>query len=451
MADNPLIIVHGWSDSADSFTSLGQFLQKSLNRNISHINLADWVSMNDEVTYLDLAEAMEREWRKLGLPVSSRSADLVVHSTGALVVREWLTRYYKPDNNPVDHLLMLAPANFGSPLAHKGRAFYGRIIKGWRTAFQTGTHLLNGLELGSPYTWELAEKDILSNAQWYGKNRIKASVFVGNQGYKGVRAAANEDGSDGTVRISTANLNAVRMVVDFSKNPTKPKVSFSAPPKGHQSAFCILDGDNHGSIIMKSDGSPKNKKAGKLFVKALTVDADGWDDWCLELEKICRPLENHSARTDSDKHTFQNTVVRVNDNVGNPVEDYFIEFYEDDSDTGLFGALFHRNILQKVHKPESGSNYRSMYIDVTLLHDRIDKIESDSLKICVRAEPVIESNPDKSSVMVGYPDDPACIQLNPDQVKYAFAPNRTLLVDIIIKRELINALVIKPLTSFTEK
>jgi hypothetical protein len=412
---------------------------------VSYISLADWVSMNDEVTYLDLAEAMRREWKKKGLPVRSRSVDVVVHSTGALVIREWLTRFFRPDDNPVDHLMMLAPANFGSPLAHKGRAFYGRIIKGWRTAFETGTHLLNGLELGSPYTWNLAEKDILSSAQWYGKNRIKASVFVGNRGYGGVRAAANEDGGDGTVRISTANLNAIRMEIDFTKNASSPKMKFFTPPKGHQAAFCILDGDHHGSIIMKAEGTPVDRKALPLFREALSVSGDEWDDWCQKLELLRHPLENNSARTDSDKHTFQNTVIRVSDDVGNPVEDYFIEFYEKDSDTSAFGALFHRNILQKVHKPRTGSHYRSMYIDVTLLHDRIDRKDSDRLDIGVRAEPIIDDSPDQTSVMVGYRDNVGCLSLDPDQVKYAFAPNRTLLVDMIIKRELINAFVLKPL------
>ncbi len=70
--------------------------------------------------------------------------DLVVHSTGALVARHWLTSQYQADQHPVRRLVMLAPANFGSHLAHKGRSFPGRVVKGFSSQrrFHTGTRLL---------------------------------------------------------------------------------------------------------------------------------------------------------------------------------------------------------------------------------------------------------------------------------------------------------------------
>lgn len=445
MSQSPLVILHGWSDSAESFEKLGNYLSQKLNREVSHIKMADWLSMNDEVTYKDLAVAMQREWKAKKIPTKSRSVDVVVHSTGALVLREWLSHYYSPTNNPINHVLMLAPANFGSPLAHKGKAFYGRIIKGWRTSFQTGTHILNGLEIGSPYTWELAEKDLFNGSHWFGKNRIKATVLVGNRGNTGVRAAANEDGGDGTVRISTANLNADKLVIDFSKNAKAPSHKFTGPSKGHQIGFCILDKDNHGSVIMKRPGTPKNSKALDLYEKALSVTSTEWDAWIQELDQIRKPLETKFYK-DSSKHTFQNTVVRVIDDIGNPVEDYFVEFYEKDTDKdkSIFGTLFHRKILRHVHKPKIASNYRCMYVDVSLLHQRIDK-QKDMLNISVYAEPIIEDDAPSDKVQVGYDEEVGCISLDPEQVKKAFAHNRTLLVEIIVKRELKNAFKLKNL------
>ena len=56
---------------------------------------------------------------------------------GALVVRDWMTHHYRPETVPFKRHLMLAPANFGSQLAHKGRAWYGRVFKGWKTGGQT--------------------------------------------------------------------------------------------------------------------------------------------------------------------------------------------------------------------------------------------------------------------------------------------------------------------------
>ena len=37
---------------------------------------------------------------------------------------------------------------------------------------------------------------------------IMATLLVGNSGYGGIRRILNENGSDGTVRVSIANLNA---------------------------------------------------------------------------------------------------------------------------------------------------------------------------------------------------------------------------------------------------
>ena len=433
----PLIILHGWSDQASSFEGLAQFFQNELDRDIHTIKLADWLSMNDEITYRDLAEAMQREWNRLKLPKTKGSADIVIHSTGALVVREWLTEFYQAGDNPVDHILMLAPANFGSPLAHKGKAFYGRIIKGWRTGLQTGKILLNGLEVGSPYSWELAERDLLSGKYWYGKHRIKATVLVGNEGYDGVRAAANEDGSDGTVRISTANLNAVKMSIDLSKPGEKPTELIRGMPAGHRIAFGILNGDDHGSIIMKRANTPKNSKAKQYFIRSLTVTADEWEPWCDELDEVRQQFENVSYRTNSDKHTFQNTVVRVIDDIGNPVEDYFIEFYQHDADRSWLGKIFHRDVLKKVHKPGVGANYRSMYIDVTELHHLIDKEKTDHLKVSVHAEPSVEDD-DNAQPSAGYAKTSAEVILSPSKVRQIFAANRTLLIEIIIKREIPN-------------
>ncbi|AGA32455.1 hypothetical protein TVNIR_0762 [Thioalkalivibrio nitratireducens DSM 14787] len=56
---------------------------------------------------------------------------VVVHLTSALIVRDWLSRYFAVDASPVKHLVMLAPASFGSSLAHMGRSVLGRAMKGF--------------------------------------------------------------------------------------------------------------------------------------------------------------------------------------------------------------------------------------------------------------------------------------------------------------------------------
>ena len=59
----PIVIVHGWSDNYKSFERLADYLRKHLKTNVTTIDLADWVSMDDEITYRDLRFAMETAWR----------------------------------------------------------------------------------------------------------------------------------------------------------------------------------------------------------------------------------------------------------------------------------------------------------------------------------------------------------------------------------------------------
>src|SRR5450759_381910 len=237
----PTVIIHGWSDDSSSFNNLASFIKQKLNTPPIIIRLADWISMQDDVTYPDLVVAMQRAWVASGLLTGLRSVNVVVHSTGALVTRDWMTKYFTPESVPIKRLLMLAPANFGSPLAHKGRSFIGRVIKGWgEPSFQTGTQILKGLELGSPYTFNLAERDLFNDqARWYGRDRILGTVLVGNTGYSGVAAIANEEGSDGTVRISTANLNAAKLEIVLDENQQAKSIKWKHV--NGSIAFGILD------------------------------------------------------------------------------------------------------------------------------------------------------------------------------------------------------------------
>lgn len=62
MTENPIIIFHGWSDQAKSFDRLAGLLRTSLNREIKEIFLVDWLSLDDEVTYVDFTVALQRAW-----------------------------------------------------------------------------------------------------------------------------------------------------------------------------------------------------------------------------------------------------------------------------------------------------------------------------------------------------------------------------------------------------
>ena len=87
------------------------------------IFLGDYLSMNDEVTLKDLGYAFIRALRDKQVPQTPHAFDVIVHSTGGLVIREYLRQACEgtPEMTPVQNLLMFSPANFGSPLAALGK------------------------------------------------------------------------------------------------------------------------------------------------------------------------------------------------------------------------------------------------------------------------------------------------------------------------------------------
>jgi hypothetical protein len=122
--------------------------------------------------------------------------DAIVHSTGMLVLRAWLANAGPPAGNArlkrLKHLVGVAPATWGSPQAHKGRTWLGAMIKGDKHLgpdfMNAGDLVLEGLELGSQFTWDLAHLDLLGSQPFYdeGVNTPYVAVFIGNTGYDGL-------------------------------------------------------------------------------------------------------------------------------------------------------------------------------------------------------------------------------------------------------------------------
>src|SRR5690606_2118785 len=122
------------------------------------IHVCNYVSLSDEITIPDLARAFDKALRSQPGLDAGDPFDAIVHSTGMLVLRTWVLEFPE-SRSRLKHLVGLAPASFGSPLAHKGRSYLGRAIRGnpvkgpdFREA---GDQILDALELGSPYTWDL--------------------------------------------------------------------------------------------------------------------------------------------------------------------------------------------------------------------------------------------------------------------------------------------------------
>src|SRR5277367_5437339 len=226
----PCVLIHGYSAEGTAFDPLRDALRNK-GVNATDINIGNYVSLNNEITIKDIAEGLARAYRMHPELNDAEEFDAIVHSTGMLVVRAWLTNYGAAvgSNNrlkKLKHLIGVAPATWGSPQAHKGRTWLGALVKGNKELgpdfLNAGDAVLDGLELGSKFTWDLAHIDLLGKEPFYGKKADTpyACVFIGNTPCEGISGVANDPGTDGTVRWSGCGLNTRKITIDLTRFPT---------------------------------------------------------------------------------------------------------------------------------------------------------------------------------------------------------------------------------------
>jgi hypothetical protein len=392
-----VLIVHGWSDKSDSFHALARFLGRNGYQTRS-LWLGDYESMVDDVRVQDVAIRMADVIdQRIASGDLDASFDMLVHSTGGLVARAWLTTRYHgaADKCPVKRLVMLAPANYGSKLAAVGKSMLGRLVKGAKHGFHTGTSMLNDLELSSPFQWELAQRDVLAApggdaGRYYGGDRVWPFVIVGTRGYTGLlRQIANENGSDGTVRVCAANLNARGVTIDFrEQDPEKIMrrwdLRLECPVP-----LAVLPTRTHGSIvdpdreepgnqegIVESDG--EKRQLGALILEALGCAS--FDIYRAIGERWDRLSEATAARSmpspgDPDApedpqaegcHQYMQLNAYVVDDHGKPVPDYFLEFFSNrDRADDAANVYLHANVIEAVKKNSQNEGLRNLYFDRT--------------------------------------------------------------------------------------
>lgn len=395
-----VLIIHGWSDTSKSFRSLAKFLETN-NYAPKLLWLGDYISKDDDVRVEDVAKRMgEVIDEMIAANELASSFDMIVHSTGGLVARAWLTSRYQaaPDLCPLKRLIMLAPANFGSKLAATGKSFLGRVVKGYDNWFQSGQAMLNDLELSSPYQWELAQRDILippggKATQYYGDRLVWPFVIVGTHPYANfLRQIVNENGSDGTVRVCAANLNARGVTIDFRQQDQSKLFTFWESRLECEVPLAVLPTRTHGSIIDPEwadrgnveniEETPEEKQLlGQLILNALACPdfaayqqiQAGWD---LITEETA---SRRNAPPEGAKAEFFNQYLQMNssvvDDYGIPVDDYFLEFFSDT--TKKFdeaNVYLHAHVIEDVKKNSINETLRNLYFDRTDLFEGYYKL-----------------------------------------------------------------------------
>ncbi|TBR39075.1 MULTISPECIES: phospholipase [Dyella] len=262
-----LVFVHGWSvTNTSTYGALPQRLQQQASAtgmpiSIANIWLSEYVSFNDAVTMGDLVRAFDHALRDLHLTDASFAC--ITHSTGGPLVREWLRAQREFPNTHstirLSHLVMLAPANFGSALAQLGKNFLGRA-NAWFNGVDPGKRILDWLELGSSASLSLNIDHIHGNDP-ATRNQF-LFVLTGDRPdrklYDHLNSYTGEDGSDGVVRMAAANLNATHAVLTRSATTTRGDTLEPNVTHAPRSAFKLIpgaahSGDEHGIMAAAQD------------------------------------------------------------------------------------------------------------------------------------------------------------------------------------------------------
>jgi len=385
-----ILIVHGYSDCSASFIGVRDMLVRSKIASAKDIYFVDYESRADDLDFEEISRALQNRLKQKQLIADNgdklEDINVIVHSTGGLVLRHWVKKYYgdDPERCPVRRVVMLAPANFGSPLAHRGKSFLGSLVKGrWKVGdlFEVGQLLLDGLELASPFQWQLAHQDLFSSNSPFASNLIQCTVLVGGSDYAGLRGWINKPGTDGTVIISGTHLNTTKLVVDYTQNHNGAKfkrpVRHESSTRALRSGFGILKNLDHGSIV---ENAAAGGEVSTLIREAFSVKSPyEYDAFSSSLSEM-----TNSWGDDSSKPPHQQFVFRCLDDTNTPVTDYNLEFFlvkkqqrgafasgilpqsideYDDADEREFSGRLMKIIMAEPHTNTSDPSLRSITIN----------------------------------------------------------------------------------------
>lgn len=324
----PIVLIHGYSDQGASFKRWKEIL---LGQGYAEqdIHVCTYQSLTNEINIKDIAEALDRALTaRIG---AGTEFDAIVHSTGMLVIRQWLIAH-AARRGQLKRLIALAPATFGSPLAHRGRGLMGAIFKGSKRPgpdfLEAGDLVLDGLELGSRFTWDLTHRDLICETPIFGTGPDTPYVFIfcGTSAYKGLRQLVNEPGTDGTVRWAGCALTTQKIVIDLTRDdvhkPDDQRVVLGdiAGQTTLPMPTWLIEGVNHGTIMEKP-----TERLIRLVTAALKVTDEGaFTAW----QAAAR---DETGAEEANCKEWQQFVLRAVDERGDPINDYYVEMFHIDA------------------------------------------------------------------------------------------------------------------------
>ena len=387
-----LLILHGYSDGATSFTGLRDFFETN-GYTRENVFLLNYASMDDQSQFTDFADKLDEDYLKL---FAGERIDIACHSTGALVVRLWLDLHYRRQRaegkakprSPVEHLLFFAPANFGSDLAEMGQSFLGKFRSTFFNSnrkpgdfLESGKFVLQGLEPASPFQWDLSERDLhgdgFFNPELGDANVCYPFVFAAGKGYGGLQARIIRDrkkpGTDGTVRICGTSLNTRKCVVDFCNREVNP--IWIEERKFENMAFAIFGNFNHGSLIEHSDEFVAGP--GQWALRALKVSSTA------QYLKLAAEMDDFT-RKNYDGDPYQQFFFNVRDDVGLPVRDFYIDFYAQLTDGTVHEKLtleFDKSFEVDFYRHSAEASCRALMMNLAHLREYFKKLKAAKARL----------------------------------------------------------------------
>jgi hypothetical protein len=458
-----VLLVHGWSvRNTNTYGELAARLKTEggnaadLPIDVRNIWLSKYVSFRDEVRLEDLSRAFEAAIRReLGAELNKgcRFA-CIAHSTGGPVIRDWWDRFYLAANEPcpMSHLVMLAPANFGSALAQLGKQRLSRL-RAWFQGVEPGQGVLDWLELGSQDSWDL-------NYRWITKTtdptRHSFPVFpfvltgqtIDRSLYDHLNSYTGEIGSDGVVRVAAANLNANYIKLVQERESGRLRIDRKASRTATLTAFVLIPRRSHSGekkgILRSIRDDGRRHPTVTAILACLKVNSHE------EYER----LRDRFARTNDtvrrnelvervrgllttrefvhDRRSM--VIVRVQDDYGHPVEDFDFLLAGKGGDPDLLPVGFfadrQRNSLSR--------NTLTYFVNHTVLVGAPRVVAPDDPARTIREEQAgverlgVEIAARPETGFVHYM--PAALEARQRNVTEFLRPDHTTLLDIVLHR-----------------
>ena len=290
-----LVFVHGYSvTNLDTYGELplrlrAEAAQAGINIQVEEIFLGRYISFDDVVRLDDVSKAFEAAMRDT-VPNGTRFM-CITHSTGGPVIRNWWNMYYKSGICPMSHLIMLAPANYGSALAQLGKGKLSRLAS-WFDGVEPGQGVLDWLELGSSEAWELNKEWIFNGEAKINSSNTFPFVLIGQdidrKLYDVLNSYTGELGSDGVMRTAAANLQARYIsliqsapVKDASGKYTAEKLTVADFKEATKTPLRVLTKKSHGGDVMGVMNSVKKDIANDSNSETIQAILD-----CIKVQNI---------------------------------------------------------------------------------------------------------------------------------------------------------------------